>query len=608
MSFPTFSAYWRQAIVLLAGFLVLVGFTYAAYYPATKAGAILDDEAFYIQDPLIGTTDGLYRIWFHPFDNNGIWSYVPISRTTFWLERQLWGLNLSITHRINVIFHLVSAIILWLALRQFGMRGAWWAAMIFALHPIHVQSVAWIAERRNVVASIFYISCIWSYLYSDHKHSQRWYWIAVGLFLCALLSKTSTIMLPVILIFGRMWLKSPWNRSDLIRLFPFFFLSLLMAAGRIWFESVSLGAQRLPIDLTFLERLLLAGHIPFFYLTKLVYPYPLIFTYPSWDIQITDLSMYFPIISVLVVAGVSIWKYQAWAFPIFIGLGAFLATLFPVLGFFQIAWTQFSFVTDHWVYLPSLPIIVLASQGILKMMEQPGTSRIGHQYRQTGVIGILLIGFGVLTWKQTQIYQNQKTLWEATLQHNSNSWVAHTVLGLEYLQEGKYQRALEYSNQALALKSDNIFATISRGRILFHMQQYEKAIEDYNRALQIDPQSTVAHFHRGNAFSENKQYQQAIKDYNQVIKIDPEHLLSYYNRAFLFFSLKQYDDAVRDYTEVLRINPKFVEGYYNRGSVYFYQNQYEKALEDYTKALELNPDYSDAHQARELIYQHIRKK
>ena len=581
--------------------IVLILLTMAAYYPAIEAEFIIDDNEFFIEDPLMTASEGLFRIWFHPTDNNQVWPYLPITRTTFWIEQQIWGFNPHISHRINIIFHLISVVCLWLALRQWLERGAWWIAMFFAIHPVYVQSVAWIAERKNVVAAVFYILCLWSYLQFEKKRLKRWYALALMLFMCALLSKTSVIMLPLILIFLRLWLQLSFKKTDYLNLLPFFLLSLGLGVLRIWFEN---NAFALIIDTrSALERILTAGHVPFFYLSKLGIPYPLIFTYPKWTIDPRDIFMYFPIISVIFITTILIWRYHRWGKPLFLGFGAFAVTLFPVLGFFTNAWTQFSFVADHWLHLPSIPVLILSVSGVYRLIEIIDS---GQRYSLKPVfasVGMAMaLIFSILTWRQTLIYKNPETLWLATITDNQESWIAHQELGRLYQADKQNQRALRHSNKALEIKNDLFRAYNNRANVHTDLGQYERAIEDYNQALKIYPGFLEAYYNRGNTYYHLKQYAQAFQDYNKALLIDPNYAKAYYNRGHVHFQLKQFQQALQDYSKVLQINPDHLEAYYNRGNTYALLKQNQQAIQDFSKVLKLNPDFVQAYHNRGLVY------
>ncbi len=600
----------------------------------------MDDKSFFLDDPVMNDANGLSRIWFKPLDHNNVWPYLPITRTTFWLERQIWGLNLQVTHWINILFHLFSACLLWQILQHLKIRGALWVGMLFAIHPIYVQSVAWIAERKNVVAALCYLLCLWSYLQFDQKKHWRWYSLALFLFLCALLSKTSTIMLPVILVFCRLWLRKTWKTADFFALLSFFLLALGMGILRIQFELLYFGAANPQLALGFLERLLSAGHVPFFYLSKLVFPYPLIFIYPKWHIDPLQFSMYLPLLSIFFTAGILLWKYQTWGRPLFLGLGAFLAALFPVLGFFKNSWTQFSFVSDHWVHLPSIPILILASSGLFWISEifekWRGSKKSKHgAYLPIVIGGCGLAVLGGLTWNQSALYENHQTLWQKTLEQNPEAWVAYLELGREALQAGNYQESLEFFEQSLkrqgssktylnravtyfhlqkfeqaladnnrALQLDPEFAGAyhNRGFIYANLNQHERAILDYNEALKYNPQFTKAFYNRGNAYMRLNQPRLAIADYTAALKLKPDYFKSHHNRGLAYFQLQHYQKAIQNFDQAIRFDPKYADAYRNRGAAYFYLKKYEQALQNYEQALKINPNYTDVYNHRGFLY------
>ncbi len=586
---------------LLPKLLILILITIAAYYPASEAGFIIDDKEFFLEDPVLNASDGLYRIWFHPTDNNRVWPYLPITRTTFWLENQLWGLNPQVAHWINILLHLLAAVLLWLALEHYRFPGAWWIGLIFAVHPVYVQSVAWIAERKNVTAAVFYILCLWSYLQSTKRHTWMWYGGALLLFLGALLSKTSVVMLPVVLIILHLWLRLGFTIKDCWRLLPFFLLSLIMGYVRIWFELHAFDA--ITSTGTFLEKILIASHIPFFYFTKLLVPYPLIFTYSKWQINPTQISMYFPTISSIFIMFVLLWKYQSWGKYLFYGLAACWVTLFPVLGFFTNAWTQFSYVADHWFHLPSIPLLILGVQGIYwGIAKFHFFDQISRKYIGSAIGAIVVLIFSMLTWNQSLIYHDLKTLWLATINQNEQSWVAHQELGRLFREEKQYELALKHSNAALQLKADLFRAYNNRGNAYADLKQYDRAIADYNEAVRIYPGFVDAYYNRGNAYFHLTQYQSALKDYNHALHIDPGYTKAYYNRAHIYFHFKQYERAIEDFSRVLKMKSTDVDARYNRGNAYALLKEHQYALQDYNEVLKWDPNFKQAYNSRGMLY------
>ncbi|MBF0287811.1 MAG: tetratricopeptide repeat protein [SAR324 cluster bacterium] len=598
----TFSYFtFFSANTIFPGVLTLIALSLLAYYPATQAEFIIDDTPFYIEDPVMNQSDGIFKIWLNPRENNDIWPYIPITRTSFWIERQLVGLNFQVSHLINIGLHIITAFFLWLCLRYLHVRGAWLIGMIFVLHPIHVQSVAWIAERKNVVAGVFYILTVWSYFHFEKKKHWPWYVLTLGLFLCSLLSKSSTIMLPVLFIFCRLWNRSRWDKIDVIQLVPFFLLSLLMGYVRIWFEINSFDATGINYGWTFVERLLIAGHVPFFYLTKIFFPYPLLFTYHKWPIDAAQVSMYLPLVSIIVVGTILFWKYFSWGRSLFLALGAFLISLFPVLSFFNNSWTQFSFVADHWVHLPSIPVLILLVQGIfyaVGCIKENAWAR----YVQSGIYVMLFIILLGLTWNQTQYYKNNKVLWESTLAHYPDAWMAHQELGREYMADGDNQLALRHLNKAIQLKNDRPDAYINRGVAYFILEQYPRAIQNFNQALQLNNEMVKAYYNRGKSYAKLHQYKKALADFTQILVLDPQFAEAYNNRGTIYLDLKQYSQALQEFNQALQLNPQLKEVYHNRGLVHISLGKYTQAIDDFNQVLQLDPQVVESLYSRGNAY------
>ncbi len=590
------SRYASKAPIACLTFFLL---TLIVYFPAFQAGFIIDDSGHFLDDPLMTASDGLYRIWFDP-GQGSIWNYWPVSRTILLAERNLWGSDPVGYHAFSVFLHFVNVCLLWGLLRSWRVTGAWLVALLFLLHPVQVEAVAWISQQKELLACLFYLLAIGSYLQFErlrdsqsirHSLGFAWYGVALLCFALALLSKSTTAMLPVVLIFCRWWLKLPWQKMDILRLFPFFLLSCGSAALSIWFESVSIGgAHPLPP----FERFLVAGHVPFFYLSKLVWPYPLMFHYPQWQLGVGHWVHYLPWVSLVGIAAILLYKFRSWGRPWFLSLGCFWVTLFPLLGFFKVGWFGASFVADHWLYLPGLSILL-------------GTGVVGQRWFQASggvkiaVCGLLLI-LGGLTWQQTYIYRDSVTLWEDTLQKNPTSWVAYHELGIAAEKQAQYEDALRYYTQALQHKSDSRWTYLARGKIhLSHFQNYELAIQDFSETLQLNSDDTDAYGGRGTAYLRTQQYELALNDFDQVLQRKPDSLAAYQLRAELWVALQEYEKALADLNRVLDSIPKDAQLLNNRGHVYSQLNQHEDAWNDFTTALQLNPSFVDARLNRAMF-------
>ncbi|MBF0280431.1 MAG: tetratricopeptide repeat protein [SAR324 cluster bacterium] len=510
--------------------------TILAYYPASQTTFIIDDLRFFVDDPLMVDPIGILKIWLSPLENNRAWPFLPITRSTFWLERQFWGLNFQVTHWLNILLHLLNAVLLWQILRQLRIQGAWLAGSLFAVHPVHVQTVAWISDRKDILSCLFGLLSFWAFQHFEPKRNRGWYLTSIFLFLAALLSKTSAIMLPFVLIAFRVYSKRIWRKNDLFLLLPFFILALATGAVRVWFEVQLFGAGGIQFAMSFLERMVIASHVPFFYLSKLFVPHPLVFIYPKWSINLEAVSSFLPFFSFSVTFVFLSRHYQRWGRPLFWGMGIFFILLFPVLGFFNNSWTRFSFVSDHWVYLPSIPIIVLTAKGGVQIY-----TKIRPPFQMfTALAGsFLLAGLCLLTWQQTHFYKNEETLWQSTLTKNPKAWPAYNNLGVLFQKRGERLQALQFFNSALEInpQDDSIF--YNRGNTHASLQQFDKAISDYNRAIELRSNEADYYNNRGVAYANMNQFERAFRDFQKAVNLDPKELRYLKNRDQLYQDWKK---------------------------------------------------------------------
>ncbi len=596
--------------------LLLVLSTLAAYSPAFNAGHIVDDREYYIDDPVMVDAKGLFTIWFRPLENNKVWPYIPITRTSFWIERQLWGLDLRISHALNILIHLASAFLLWKGLRFFRFPGAWWVGILFALHPMHVESVAWIAERKNVLVVFFYLLAMGCGLRFFKTREWRWYGLALLLFLFALLSKASAVVLPAVMIFALLWIRVPWRKMDFFLFLPFFGIGLAFAILRMWFAARFFVAASTEFSLSFVERVLIAGHVPFFYLSKYFFPHPLLISYPKWDIDPSQWTQYLPLASLFGVAFCCLWKFQSWGRPLFVGLGAFFVALIPVSGLFQAAWFQFSYVTDHWSYLPGIAVLILAvglTKRLIKLLPllfknfKITSMQYGRNYSGSKRLMVLLgslpiLACGGLTWLHSQAYKDETSLWNATLKYNPTAWWPNYNLGTAALENKDFETAIRYLSVGLKDRSTHAKALNNRGTAYLELGQYQKAIDDYSQAVLLQPSYLDPYENRGLLFARLKNYERAIQDYTKVIQIDPENPKAYRNRGIVYGEQGRFDQAMQDFSRALRIKPNDSLIYNNRGNIYFLQGKDKAAIADYNQALKLDPFYASALNNRGLVY------
>ena len=346
----------------LAGLILLLA-PFVLYSPLFDAGYIWDDNALVTDNLNLRSLHGLWRIWFVP---GATPQYYPATYSSFWLEYQFWGLNPVASHFVNVLLHSLNAIVLWRLLRFLGVPGAWLAAALFALHPVYVESVAWISERKNVLSGLLYLTSAWMFLrYALGTRVGRWLYAgSLSLFMLALFAKTITCSLPAVLVILIWWKRGEVDRRIWLTLLPFFIVGAALGLYTVWIEKHFVGAQGVDWDLSWVERCLIAGRALWFYAGKLFWPENLTFIYPRWVIDVRDWFQYlYPVAVVTLVAGLWFARGRIGRGPVAAVL-IFCGTLVPALGFFDVYPMRYSFVADHFQYLASIGLLVLFAAGM----------------------------------------------------------------------------------------------------------------------------------------------------------------------------------------------------------------------------------------------------
>jgi tetratricopeptide (TPR) repeat protein len=485
---------------LITGASVIILACLVAYVPAMKAGFIWDDDWYVTNNRLLTAPDGLYRIWFSRTVPS---QYFPLTYTTFWVEHQLWGFNPVGYHVVNVMIHIINALLLWLVLRRLSIPGAWFASAVFALHPVQVESVAWITERKNVLMlffSLLTVLCWLEFVLGSKSGRKAILFYAGSLFLyaLALFSKATACTLPLALILI-LWLKRmPLTPKRCLQIAPYVIMGLGIGLFVMWWEKHHQGMGLVNLGLTPAARLLIAGRALWFYVWKLFWPANLTFSYPRWRIDPAVIRQYaWPAASVLAIACVWLWRKR-------LGRGTvtailfFAAMLFPMLGFFLLYTFVYTFVADHYQYAASIgPVALVAAGGALILRRTGSSGRIFV----LSAAGVLLLILGVLTWRQSQTYTNARTLWQDTLNKNPDSWLAHGQISKMLFEQGKFIEAKPNLEQAIKLSSymktvDPIVCAdfvYDMGIVFEEQNRLNDAISYYQKALDIS-ESSVAHY------------------------------------------------------------------------------------------------------------------
>jgi len=423
---------------LVLGFLLLV-FTLAAYQPAWNGKKIWDDDS-HITKIELRSPGGLARIW---TEVGATQQYYPLMHSVFWLEHHLWGDSTPGYHIVNILLHCFSALLLLCILRRLEIPGAWLAAAVFALHPVQVESVAWMTELKNTLSGVFFLSAALAFLKYGRERENKSYILALGLFILGLMSKSAIATLPVSLLAVLWWKRGRigW-KHDVVPLLPFFIAGIPAGLFTAWVEKRFIGAAGAEFDFSLIERCLIAGRAVWFYLNKIFLPVDLIFIYPRWNVSQSVWWQYLFLVAALLLAGV-LWLLRGRSRAPLAALLCFTATLFPTLGFFNVFPFRYSFVADHFQYLACIGPIVLAAAAVSTAGFFRGSKRLA-------LIMAVLLALGVLTWRQSGMYADAETLFQTVIRKNPYCWMAYNNLGNMLAKTGRTEEAKALYRKALA--------------------------------------------------------------------------------------------------------------------------------------------------------------
>jgi tetratricopeptide (TPR) repeat protein len=490
-----------------------------------------------------------------------------------------------------------SACLVVTIVRGLALPGAWLAGFLFALHPVCVESVAWISEQKSTLSAVFYLSSALVYLNFDRTRRRSQYFLALGLFLLALLSKTVTATLPAALLVIFWWKRGrlDWKR-DVLPLLPWLVLGATAGLFTAWVERNYIGAQGAHFTLTMLERFLLAGRAIWFYLGKLLWPANLIFNYPHWNVDSSAGCQYlFPLGIAALMGGlllVAHWRRGPLAAFLF-----FSGTLFPVMGFLNVFPFRYSYVADHFQYLASLGPIILFSAGIIQITHH---SSVISRRLIYALLGTLLLAAGVLTFRQSSIYRDVEILYRKTLARNPDSFLAHNNLGLILAaRPGHLAEAIAEYEAALQINPGFAEAHINLGSALTTLpERMPEAIAEYKAALWINPNFAIAHYSLGCALATLPgRLPEAIAEYEAALRIKPDYVEAHYNLGIALMSTPgRLPEAIAEYEAALRINPDFERAHNNLGcALADTPGRLTEAIVHFETAIQIKPDYAQAH-------------
>lgn len=594
--------------------LLILLMTWLSYWPVTKAGYIWDDDNYVTQNATLRQPAGLLEIWGNPLSTP---QYYPLVHTSYWIEYQLWGLDPAGYHLTNVMLHGLNACLVFLIVRQLAIPGAIWPALIFALHPVHVESVAWITERKNVLSGFFYLLAMLVFVKNflakpDLTESgasspeanttvfkrKAYGWLAtlsiVLLYVAALLSKTVTASLPVALCLILWWSREKWTPRHVRLIVTLFLIGVPLGLTTAYLEKHHVGASGAAWDYSLGERFLIAGSSLVFYLKKIVFPYPIVFVYGHWDLKALE-TFLAPLLFLLVLGVVA---SRDWTRSTLVASLFFVTTLFPALGFINVYPLQYTFAADHYQYLASLgPIVFLAgvSSAVLasKVMWRPLLMTAG-----VAIIAVL----GLRTSIECEKYQDRESLWVDTIQKNPECQMAIVNLGLEWQAEGRIEESRVLFRKAIELQPEEPTARVNYALLEYYSGNVSLAVSQLEAVLKMDPENSLALYNLGVLLQEKGEIRQAESILLKLLEIEPENsgannalALMAYDRGDLATALQRFGIAHQQ----ARLVPDYSINY---GAVLIDANLHAQAIPVLNWALESNPSHGMAHRFLAVAY------
>ncbi|MDD5674073.1 MAG: tetratricopeptide repeat protein [Chitinivibrionales bacterium] len=568
--------------------LLLCVVAVAVYLPSINGKQIWDDDQ-YITKPELRSLDGLGRIWTQLAATR---QFYPLVYTVFWLEHRLWGDATIGYHIVNLLLHLLGALLLVRLLRRLQIKGAWLIAAVFAIHPIQVESVAWIAELKNTLSGVFYFAAALAYVKFDHERKWPAYALALVLFILGLITKSVIATLPVSLLVIIWWQRGKIAlKQDILPILPFFMAGIALGLFTVWIEHTFIGAQGSEYDFTLIERCLIAGRVVWFYLGKLLWPADLIFMYGRWNVSQAVWWQYlFPAATMLL--GALLWVIRRRSRAPLAAFLYFTATLFPVMGFVNVYPFRFSFVADHFQYLACLGPIVLAVGGGRKALALLPAKR--QRLMQTAVTGILLAALCLLTLRQSAMYANAEELYTTVIRKNPGSWMAHNNLGVLLSKSGRTDEAMTQFWKALEIKGNFDEAHYNLGMALLQTGHADEAMAQFRRALVINPDYAEANINLGNALMQSGRVEEAMAHFRRALETDPTHGDAHYNLGNALLRSGRPEEAMAEYQKAITINPRDDRAHTNLGLALLQKGQTDQAISQFRTALEINPGKAGA--------------
>jgi tetratricopeptide (TPR) repeat protein len=585
-----------------AGGLAIMLLAVAAHAPALRAGFLWDDELWLWQSPLTVEDGGILRAWISADRSD----FYPVTSSAFWILWRLFGESPAGYHAVNVALHAAGAVLLWRVLLALAVPGAWVCAALFAVHPVTVGSVAWITQLKNTLSLVFSAATVLAWLRFDGAAAadrRRFWWQALGAFVAAVLSKASTVTLPLVLLATTWWRRGRLAASDVRAALPFFALAAAQAGAAAWFQTNrAFGGEEAPGE-PFGVRLAVAGRAVWFYAGQALAPRDLAIVYPELDPDPGTLLAWLPLVA-LAATFMAAWALRRGTgrSVLFAG-GVFVALLLPVLGLVELYYSRYSRVADHWQYLALPAMVALVAGG-----ATAGLTRLGAGGRGAAVAlaAVAIVAAGTLSFRQARAYRDPGTFWRTVIERNPDAWVAHNGLGTWLGSQGDHAAATREFERAVAILPAYPLALRNLGLAAERLGEPRRAEDAYRAALAVRADYADAHADLGRLLAAEGRREEAIVELRAAVAARPWHAEARYNLGVALMAGGDVDAAIAELREAVRHHPGALDARYLLAKLLVRKGDLAGAAVELRAIVERRPDYEDAAAALKAVESALR--
>lgn len=489
---------------------LIVGAGFWAFSPALNGDWLWDDDLLISQNALIHDPAGLWKIWFQP-DRHLL--YFPLTASVEWFEWRLWHDQTLGYHVINVVLHLTGSLLVWRVFHRLGLKLAWLGGLIFAIHPINVESVAWMAELKNTLSLPLFLLAVCAFLDFDERRKPKDYLLALGLFVAAMFAKTTMMMFPVVSLLYAWWKRGRIGWGDLKLSVPFLAVSVAFGFLTLHFLHRSADAVNIP-EGGLLSHLACAGLAISFYFSKCFLPLQQMPIYPRWDVDPPLFTQFLPY---PILIGVLLWcwsKRTPWGRHALLGLGFFLIMLAPFVSLIPMSYT---WVMDHLVYIPLIGLVglVVAGVGEIETMIPASCRPLG-----VGFVAAVIAFLGWQCHSYATVFANPETMWSYAVEKNPEAWPAYDNLGVAFVKAGDLAGGIEQYNRSLQLHPcPSVYNNL--GLALMQTDLLPEALSAFESSVQLAPEYTETYNHLGFALMEAGREAEAKQQFETALRLDP---------------------------------------------------------------------------------------